>query len=111
MGTRFHLLMAETDEDVGFRIYQRIKNEVNRIEKKLSRFVPASDISRLNVAAFEYPAMVDDELFDVLKACKFCWEITAGAFDPTLRPLMEFQKNNGNFSPTDERFSRLKESL
>lgn len=93
MGTRFHLILPHVDENTGFRIFQRINNEVNRIEKKLSRFVEVSDISRLNLAAKKHTAKVDDELFDILKACKHCREMTSGAFDPTLRPLSDGNQN------------------
>ncbi|MCC5941792.1 MAG: FAD:protein FMN transferase [Balneolaceae bacterium] len=111
MGTRFHLMLPGVDEDYGFRIFQKVKNELNRVEKKLSRFLPQSDIYRLNIAAKRHSAKVDGELFDILKACKLCHEITGGAFDPTLRPLYEYQqKMVGEFVP-DQLFFDLKDQL
>ncbi len=111
MGTRFHLMLPGIDEDYGYRIFQKMKNEVNRVEKKLSRYLPQSDIYRLNIAAKKHTATVDDELFDILKACKFCHEITGGAFDPTLRQLYEYQqKCEGVFVP-DQVFYDLKNLL
>ena len=111
MGTRFHIMLPGVDEEYGFRIFQKMKNQVNRVEKKLSRFLPQSDIYRLNIAAKRHSAVVDDELFDILKACKFCHEITGGAFDPTLRQLYEYQqKMTGAFVP-DRLFYDLKDLL
>lgn len=88
MGTRLHLVLPGVDEDVGHRIFQHIKKETERIERKLSRFEENSDISRLNKQAWEKTAKIDGELFDILMACRACWEVTNGAFDPTLRPLI-----------------------
>ena len=111
MGTRFHLMLPGIDEDFGQIIFQKVKNEVNRVEKKLSRFLPESDIHRLNEAAKHYTAQVDDELFDILKACKLCYEVTGGAFDPTLRPLYEYQHKMVGAFVADPVFFDLKRRL
>lgn len=84
MGTRFHLILPGLDESAGNRLFVQVKREVDRIERKISRFDPQSDLSRLNQVKPRQSAQVDGEFFDILKACKTCWEITAGAFDPVL---------------------------
>jgi thiamine biosynthesis lipoprotein len=84
MGTRFHLILPGLDESVGHRLFVQVKREVDRIERKISRFDPQSDLSRLNQVKTGQTARVDEEFFDILKACKTCWEITEGAFDPAV---------------------------
>lgn len=87
MGTRFHLILPGLDESAGNRLFVQVKREVDRIERKISRFDPQSDLSRLNQIKPGRAAQVDGEFFDILKACKTCWEITEGAFDPALAGL------------------------
>jgi len=111
MGTRFHTLLPGMDDDTAERVFYLMKDEVLRIEKKLSRFIPESDISRLNKSAKEKPVIVDDELFDILNACRFCWDLTDGAFDLTLRPLMDFWKNQPQSNAENDEFAQLKKNL
>jgi len=84
MGTRFHLILPGLDESAGYRLFVQVKREVDRIERKISRFDPQSDLSRLNQIQPGQSAQVDEEFFDILTACKTCWEITDGSFDPAL---------------------------
>ena len=84
MGTRLHLILPGLDESVGHRLFVQVKREVDRIERKISRFDPQSDLSRLNQIKPGQSAQVDEEFFDILMACKTCWKITEGALDPAL---------------------------
>ncbi len=111
MGTRFHALLPGMDDDTAERVFYLMKDEVLRIEKKLSLFLPDSDISRLNKHAKEKPVIVDDEIFDILNACRFCWQLTDGAFDLTLRPLMDFWKNQPQSNAEVDEFAQLKKNL
>lgn len=84
MGTRFYMIIPGLDESAGHRLFVQVKREVERIERKISRFDAQSDLSRLNQIKPGQSAQIDAEFFDILQACKTCWEITEGAFDPTL---------------------------
>ncbi len=111
MGTRFNAILPGLDYDEGDRVFLLIKREISRIEGKLSRFRRESDISEMNRAAFHQDCMLDDELYDIMKACLFGNEITSGAFDITLRPLMEYWKNNQNVSVPNDNWDNLRCSL
>lgn len=84
MGTRFHIILPGLDESAGNRLFVQVKREADRIERKISRYDSQSDLSRLNRIKTGQSAQVDEEFFDILKACKTCWEITDGAFNPVL---------------------------
>lgn len=62
--------------------------EILETEKLLSRFLPGSDISRVNSQAHRMPVRVDPRTFAVLKHAAALSEETRGAFDPTVGPLM-----------------------
>lgn len=94
MGTRFHALIPGLEETYAERIFYRIKMEVERIESKISRFLPDSELSRINRLAAIQPVEMDPEMSDILNACHYCWTLTDGAFDSTLRPLMEYWKGD-----------------
>jgi len=94
MGTRFHALLPGMEEIRAEQIFYRIKMEVERIEGKISRFLPDSDLSKINRLAAREAVRLDGEMTDILSACQTCWNLTDGAFDMTLRPLMEYWKED-----------------
>lgn len=101
MATRFYVLIPGLEDGAGDELYQKMKDEVHRIESRLSRFIKESEISKINREAFEREVETDDECFEILSACKYGWKMTDGAFDITLRPLMEYWKNEENHSEED----------
>jgi thiamine biosynthesis lipoprotein len=109
MATRFYVLIPDLEGGAGDELYQKIKDEVNRIESRLSRFIKESEISKINREAFQVDVETDDECFEILSACKYGWEMTDGAFDITLRPLMNYWKDDENQS--EENLETLLESV
>ncbi len=101
MATRFYVLIPGLEDGAGDQLYQKIKDEVHRIESRLSRFIKESEISKINREAFERDIETDEESFEILSACKYGWKMTDGAFDITLRPLMDYWKNEANHSEED----------
>ncbi|MDZ7718539.1 MAG: FAD:protein FMN transferase [Balneolaceae bacterium] len=109
MATRFYVLIPGLQDGTGDELFQKIKDEVNRIESRLSRFIEKSEISKINRDAFHADVKTDDECFEILTACKYGWEMTDGAFDITLRPLMDYWKNEEEQS--EKNLQTIKESV
>jgi thiamine biosynthesis lipoprotein len=61
---------------------------MEELEAELSRFVPESDVSLMNALAAGRPVAVSDALLELLGESRRYWELTRGAFDPTVGPLM-----------------------
>lgn len=59
------------------------------LEAELSRFVPESEVSLMNAIAATRPVPVSATLAELLEASRRAWEVTRGAFDPTVGPLMQ----------------------
>jgi FAD:protein FMN transferase len=93
MGTRCHVILPGIDADRGQHISAVLKHEINRIETILSRFIAHSDIALINFKGREEPVPVDQETFSILKTCIDYHHRTGGAFDITLRPLLDYWKN------------------
>lgn len=111
MGTRFHALIPGIEENQAERIFYQIKTEVKRIESKISRFLPESDLSIINRFASKSPVKMDPEMSDILSACNYCWSLTDGAFDSTMRPLMEYWKGDHDPSGNDSDFKNITDNV
>jgi len=107
MNTRCHVVFPNLDQHFADHVFHILKLEINRIEGKLSRFIPDSDLSKLNKTAFKQPAILDDELFDILTTCQEYWELTDGAFDVTLRPCMNFWNQRKESDRSKEEFDTI----
>jgi thiamine biosynthesis lipoprotein len=64
-------------------------DEVDRIDRLMSHYKPASQLSRLNREAALRPVAVSRELFDFLSLCLREGRDSDGAFDVTVGPLMK----------------------
>lgn len=84
MGTRCAIVLPGMDEDYADVLFRHIRQEITRIEGKLSRFVEDSAISIINMNASKSPVEVDDEIFDILSTCATYHQKTGGYFDITL---------------------------
>ncbi|MFN0092058.1 MAG: FAD:protein FMN transferase [Acidimicrobiales bacterium] len=70
------------------RLLSVAEARLRRLEARWSRFLPGSDISRLNCAGGS-PIPVSADTLDVLEAALAGWRLTAGRFDPTVLPALE----------------------
>jgi hypothetical protein len=64
-------------------------NRKERLDRQLSLYNPASDISWINAHAARMPVVVEPCLFDLLDRCQRLSVVTEGAFDMTVGPLMQ----------------------
>ncbi len=95
MGTRCALqLYAETDAAAGI-VAALALDEVDRIEKKYSRYNPNSTISAINLAAASgETVLLDDETAALLDYAQACFQKSEGLFDITagvLRRAWDFE--------------------
>jgi len=111
MGTRCYIVLPGIGEDRGEQVFEVIRQEVKRIESSLSRFIPHSEISIINKNAITEPVTVSPEIFDVLWTCKKYYEWTRGAFDITMRPLLEYWKGKPSNDESDLRLYELMDSI
>jgi len=64
-------------------------DELDRVERLFSYNIPGSDVSRLNDAAGRGPVDLDAETILVLTAAQRIAELSGGAFDATVAPLVD----------------------
>ncbi len=64
-------------------LVDRAVDRLHDLERRWSRFLPSSEISRLN-AADGAPCRVSDDTIRLVESLVRAWHVTDGAFDPTL---------------------------
>jgi thiamine biosynthesis lipoprotein len=82
MATMFEILIAEADQ-AARGAAEAAFVEIDRLERLLSRFMPYSDVSRINAAEPGKAVVVEIETAECLQAARHMWERTDGAFDVT----------------------------
>jgi thiamine biosynthesis lipoprotein len=83
MGSLFEAVLLGSDDEHLDAVASAVRDEVERVERLLSRFDPRSELSRLNREAARGAVRVDRDLFDLLDACKVWWMHSEGFFDIT----------------------------
>lgn len=104
MATRFEIVLHGEDESRLRAAAEEALDEIQRLDALLSLYRATSDISRLNARAAAGPVKVAPELFQLLSCAKNFHQISAGAFDITVGPLMRcwgFMRDTGHF-PKEE---------
>ncbi|GIV05516.1 MAG: hypothetical protein KatS3mg016_1091 [Fimbriimonadales bacterium] len=88
MGTEFAVHLPEDNARTAESIAGALREETQRLEHQLSLYLPDSDLCYLNAHAHQHPVRVEPELFQLLQTCKSLYDLTGGAFDPTVTPLL-----------------------
>lgn len=84
-------LYDKKDEEVLKKAFNRIKE----IEDKMSNTIENSYIDKINKNAGKAPIEVDEELYNLLVKAKKFAELTDGAYEPTIGPLVELWNIKG----------------
>jgi len=70
------------------KIYNDIFSRIHEIENLMSVNIPSSDVSRINAAAGIEAVHVHKDVFYVIENAKYFAQLSDGAFDPTVGPLV-----------------------
>lgn len=89
MATTFDLLLADCDQATAFAARSAAVDELDRLEAELSRFLPSSDVGRVNSAALGKRVRVGADLLACLKMAGRVHQLTRGLFDVTLGAHMD----------------------
>jgi thiamine biosynthesis lipoprotein len=70
-------------------------NEIQKLDKYLNNFSPDSEISAISGSAGIKPVRVSNETLDLIEKTVVISELTNGAFDPTIAPVLKLWKFSG----------------
>jgi thiamine biosynthesis lipoprotein len=97
LGTAIHIQVVAYDEDKAQRAIERAFAEAARIERHYSRFIEGNRLAKLNAQLGEW-VEVDDELYELISFGVRAGERTSGAFDLTVKSVLEGWGYDPNYS-------------
>ncbi|NUO82624.1 FAD:protein FMN transferase [candidate division KSB1 bacterium] len=88
-------------------------HELDRLEQELSRFLPNSDISRINHLTQNETISLGEAAFECVQQCLRVHADTGGAFDITVGPLMDIwlNKDKSPRTPTPEELEAARQRV
>ena len=113
MGTVFEVTIYAADKYIAEKTFNDVFQEINRLDYLMSNYKKESVLSELNKNASTEPAECNTELASVIEQSLQYSEITDGAFDITIGPLMKkwgFFKKEGRI-PGKEELEPILESV
>jgi len=113
MGTTYTVELCGTNQPVLQTAAREAFDEVHRLDRMLSNYIPGSELSRVNDHAADAPVHVSQEFFDLLSQCVNYSNESEGTFDITVGPLMKvwgFYEGAGHLANAAEIRAALNES-
>ncbi len=87
MGSTAHVVVLSEDPDDGRRLIREARAAIDGLEHLWSRFLPDSDVSRINTNP-SVPVQVHPLTIDLVGRAVEAWEQTSGVFTPTIGSSM-----------------------
>lgn len=90
MGTSYTIKLPhlESGHDVD-RLAREIAGTLEAVNQRMSTYLPESELSRFNRANAATWTPVSDETLTVIERSRQLYQITGGAFDPTVGPIVD----------------------
>ncbi len=99
MGTLVEITVYESDEELAQKAINKSFNEISRLEKIMSSYLPNSELSKLNALAGKEPMVsVSPDLLKVIKRGVYWGKLSNGAIDISIGPATKLWKFGSDFS-------------
>jgi thiamine biosynthesis lipoprotein len=80
-------------------LYDQATAEIRRLEKLMTTWDPASEVSQVNAAAGQHPVAVSPETFEVIREALHASELSEGCFDITFETMHGLWKFDQDLDP------------
>jgi len=107
LGTQCDVVFTNLEQKSAEQTFQKIKEEILYLEKRLSPFIADSPVSVLNRASAGKWLSVPDDIWNVLTLCFDYYQMSNGAFDITVAPLKRLWRDIK--TPSLKEIKRVKE--
>ncbi|MDO9535074.1 MAG: FAD:protein FMN transferase [Bacillota bacterium] len=109
MDTQIDISVYGLNKDQFDSLSEKMFDEMMEMENIFSRYISGSDINRINEAAGREAVKVNEETIFVLQKALEVAELSEGAFDPTIAPLLELWGfgTDENRVPTSEELRKV----
>ena len=89
MGTTYHIKVVVSYFKQTDYLKKEIEQRLREINRSMSTYIPDSEISRFNTALkADLPICISDDFYNVLTVSATLYQMTQGAWDGTVRPLV-----------------------
>jgi thiamine biosynthesis lipoprotein len=105
LGTVIEIKIFTGDKEAGEKAIEDAFSRIAEIEKRMSNFLPSSELSRVNEKAGEMEVKLSLELSFLIERGLLISEETEGAFDLTVSPLLRlwgFYRHQGRIPKEEE---------
>ncbi|MBN2637122.1 MAG: FAD:protein FMN transferase [Prolixibacteraceae bacterium] len=111
LGTHCDVVITDVDKVNAKQIFQTIKSETEILEFLMSPVISDSPLSELNrTEQKKWIKVNDNTLWEVLTICYDYWQISNGAFDITVTPLVKLWKGRTSGLVTKQAIEQTKKS-
>jgi FAD:protein FMN transferase len=100
MGTNAHLIVVASDDRRARLAAMWGRDRLHELEARWSRFLPDSEVSRLNAASGS-PVVVSGDTLGLVERAIEGWRRTQGSFDPTVLDALVAQGYDRDFHAID----------
>lgn len=94
MGTLFRLTLFAENFKVASHAAQKAFERIREVSVSLTHYQSNSELNQLCRKAYKNPQVVSHDLFNVLQESHHLSEISGGAFDVTIKPLINLWKDH-----------------
>ena len=110
MGTFVNIVSVAPDSKTANQSVEAAFSELVRIDKMMSDYKKDSPLSQINKNAFKEPVAASEEIMEVLSLSKKYSELSEGAFDVTIGPVVDLWRSSQKQGrlPTDKELAEAK---
>ena len=113
MGTFAHIVAVAKDTGTAKRCVQAALEEIRKVDDLMSDYKSDSEISRVNREAGERAVKVSESTYEVLQRSVEFSEMTGGAFDITVGPLVALfrEAKENKVAPSEEQIAQARSKV
>ncbi len=113
MGTFAHVVAVAEDSGTAKECVQAALEEIRKVDELMSDYKSDSEISRVNREAGEKAVQVSESTYEVLQRSVEFSEMTGGAFDITVGPLVALFRNakEDKVAPSEQQIARARSKV
>jgi len=108
MGTTIRVEVWHEDETIRQQGIDKVLNEMDRVNRLMSPYIEASQLSEINKFAHQGPVEVDQDLFTLIEKSIEVSLLTNGAFDITYASVGHLYDYRKKIKPTEEEVAAAK---
>lgn len=113
MGTLARIVVAAEKPETAKKSVEAAFAEINNVDELMSDYKDDSEITLVNKNAFNQPVKVSQSTFEVLRKSIYFSELSDGAFDITVGPLVDLwhKAAEANSVPADEELAEARSKV